>query len=91
MSIALDHLKKVKKKSEVLDVLNKQYTDDNFLNPYRRENKYDMETTSQVMYDLDKLEFILKWDKDYSEYSGIINKLPEDYEPKIKIKVSKTD
>jgi dipeptidase len=91
MSIALDHLKKVKKKSEVLDVLNKQYTDDNFLNPYRRENKYDMETTSQVMYDLDKLEFILKWDKDYSEYSGIINNLPEDYEPKIKIKVSKTD
>lgn len=91
MSIALDHLKKVKKKSEVLDVLNKQYTDDNFLNPYRRENKYDMETTSQVMYDLDNLEFTLNWDKDYSEFSGIVNNLPDDYEPKIKIVINKTD
>lgn len=91
MTIALDHLKKVKKKSEVLDVLNKQYTKDNFLNPYRRKNKFHMETTSQVMYDLDKLEFILKWDIDHSEFSGIVNNLPKGYEPKIKIKVSKTD
>lgn len=91
MTIALDHLKKVKKKSEVLDVLNKQYTKDNFLNPYRRKNKFDMETTSQAMYDLDKLEFILKWDIDHSEFSGIVNNLPKGYEPKIKIKVSKTD
>jgi hypothetical protein len=26
------------------------------MNPYRRKNKYDMETTSQVMYNLDDLE-----------------------------------
>ena len=91
MTIALDHLKKVKKKSEVLDVLNKQHVDDNFLNPYRRENKHDMETTSQVMYDLDNLEFTLNWDVDYSEFSGIVNNLPDDYEPKIKIIINETD
>ena len=91
MNIALDNLKKVKSKSDVLKVLNKQYTSDNFMNPYRRENKFDMETTSQVMYDLDNLEFTLNWDIDYSEFAGIVDNLPKDYKPKIKITVNKTD
>jgi hypothetical protein len=50
-----------------------------------------MVTTSQVMYNLDDLEFFLRWDKDFSEYKGIVNRLPEGYKPKIKISVSKTD
>jgi hypothetical protein len=50
-----------------------------------------MVTTSQVMYNLDDLEFFLRWDKDFSEYKGIVNRLPKGYEPKIKITVSKTD
>jgi hypothetical protein len=61
------------------------------MNPYRRKNKFNMVTTSQVMYNLDELEFFLRWDKDFSEYKGIVNRLPEGYKPKIKITVSKTD
>ena len=61
------------------------------MNPYRRKNKFDMVTTSQVMYNLDDLEFYLRWDVDFSEFKGVVNRLPKGYEPKIKITVSKTD
>lgn len=89
--IATRELAKVKSTSEVFDVLSKQYTKDPFMNPYRRKNKFNMVTTSQVMYNLDDLEFFLRWDKDFSEFKGIVNRLPEGYKPKIKITISKTD
>lgn len=89
--ISEDELSKVKKVDGVLDTLSKQYTEDPFMNPYRRQNKYDMETTSQIMYDLDDLVFYLRWDVDHSSFAGIINNLPKDYKPKIKIVVAKTD
>jgi hypothetical protein len=91
MKIATEKLNNVSGPTEVLDTLSKQYTKDNFLNPYRRSNKYDMETTSQVMYDLNKLEFTLRWDIDHSEFKGIVSHLPSKYQPKIKIIVSETD
>jgi hypothetical protein len=91
MNLAKEALKKVKSTKEVLSALSKQYTKDNFMNPYRRKNKYDMETTSQVMYNLDDLEFHLRWDIDHSEFKGIVNRLPKGYKPKIKIVVEKTD
>jgi hypothetical protein len=50
-----------------------------------------METTSQVMYNLNDLEFHLRWDVDHSEYKGLINRLPKGYKPKIKIFISETD
>ena len=68
-----------------------EYTKDNFLNPYRRKNKYNMETTSQVMYDLNDLVFYLRWDIDHSEFKGVVEKLPENYKPKIKIDIQETD
>ena len=89
--IATKELEKIKSPSEVLDVLSKQYTKDPFMNPYRRENKFNMVTTSQVMYNLDDLEFFLRWDVDFSEYKGVVNRLPKGYKPKIKITVTKTD
>jgi hypothetical protein len=89
--IATRELEKIKSPSEVLGVLSKQYTKDPFMNPYRRENKFDMVTTSQVMYNLDDLEFFLSWDVDFSEFKGVVNRLPKGYQPKIKITVSKTD
>jgi hypothetical protein len=91
MNLAKEALKKVKSAKEVLNAMSKQYTKDNFMNPYRRKNKYDMETTSQVMYNLDDLEFHLRWDIDHSEFKGIVNRLPKGYKPKIKIVVEKTD
>jgi hypothetical protein len=89
--IAEKELNKVTKPDEVLDTLSKEHTDDKFMNPYRRKNKFDMETTSQVMYNLNDLEFYLRWDVDHSEFKGLVNRLPKGYKPKIKIFISKTD
>jgi len=91
MQIAKDKLKSAKTDSEVLDILNKQYTKDPFLNPYRRENKHDMETTSQIMYNLDDLEFTLRWDTDYSTFGGVSQRFPKGYKPKIKVTIEKTN
>ena len=89
-AIAKDKLKNAKSVTDVLNVLAHQYTKDPFLNPYRRDNKFNMQTTSQVMYNLNDLEFVLRWDEDHSEFLGIINLLPKGYDPKIKIKIQKT-
>jgi hypothetical protein len=89
--IAQDELSNVKKVDDVLDTLSKQYTEDPFMNPYRRSNKYNMETTSQIMYDLDDLVFYFRWDIDHSSFGGIVDNLPKDYKPKIKIVVNETD
>jgi len=91
MAIAQKELDQVKSPDEVLNALSKQYTKDNFLNPYRRENEYNMETTSQIMYNLDDLELHLRWDIDFSEFDGYDNRLPKGYKPKIKVFVGETD
>jgi hypothetical protein len=78
-------LKKVTDANQILPALSKQWTDDNFLNPYRRENKQEMHTTGQIMMNLDKLEFNFRWDKNHSKFLGVVNKLPKDYKPKITI------
>jgi hypothetical protein len=39
---------------DVIDRLKEKYKDDPFLNPYRTENMYHMQTTGQIMMDLDK-------------------------------------
>jgi hypothetical protein len=89
--IAEKELKKVTNPDQVLDTLSKEYTKDVFMNPYRRKNKYDMETTSQVMYNLNDLEFYLRWDIDHSEFKGLVDRLPKGYDAKIKIFISETD
>jgi len=91
MAIAKEKLSNVTEPGDVLSTLSAQYTQDNFLNPYRRQNKHNMVTTSQVMFNLSDLELHLKWDIDFSEYKGYINKLPKNYNPKIKVFVGKTD
>lgn len=91
MQIAKDNLKKVKTADEVLDTMSKQYTKDPFMNPYRRKNKYDMETTSQIMYNLNDLEFYLRWDIDHATFKGVVERFPEGYKPKIKVDIQETD
>ena len=83
--IAEKELQKVTDSTQILNVLSKQYTDDNFLNPYRRSNKFKMYTTGQIMMNLDRLEFNFRWDTNHSKFNGVVNKLPKDYTPKIKI------
>jgi hypothetical protein len=87
MNIAQDKLNTIKSDFEVLDVLAKQYTQDPFMNPYRRDNKHKMWTTSQVMMNLSKLTFAFRTDESKAEFKGYVNKLPEGYEPKIKVTI----
>jgi len=91
MEISKAALSSVKDPNKVLDVLGAQHVDDNFLNPYRRKNEHDMETTSQIMYNLDDLELHMRWDKEQSDFKGYVNRLPKGYKAKIKVFVAKTE
>ena len=87
MELAKKHLKDVKTDMDVIDKLKEKYDKDPFLNPYRTKNMYHMQTTGQIMMNLEKKEVTVRMDNEMGEFKGIKNKLPKDYEPKIKIKV----
>jgi hypothetical protein len=87
METAKEHLSHVKTDQEVLDTLKKQYHNNPFLNPYRKNNKYKMQTVGQIMMNLDKKEVTVRMDHLHGQFEGIENLLPKDYEPKIKLKV----
>jgi len=87
MELAKDNLKNVKKDMDVIDAMKKKYKKDPFLNPYRTKNMYHMQTTGQIMMNLDKKLVVVRMDNEMGEFKGIVNKLPKDYTPKIKIKV----
>jgi len=87
MELAKDHLKNVKTDMEVINKLKQKYKKDPFLNPYRRKNMYHMETTGQIMMNLNKKLLVVRMDNEMGEFIGIKNKLPKDYSPKIKIRI----
>jgi dipeptidase len=87
MELAKNHLKNVKKDLDVINVMKKKYKKDPFLNPYRTKNMYHMQTTGQIMMNLEKKIVLVRMDNEMGEFVGIKNKLPKNYEPKIKIKV----
>lgn len=86
---------------ELFNITNKNYKNiNNKFHTYRDKNYYNHHlcnanlntginnsTVSQMLLNLDDLELILKYDK-YSKMHGLINLLPENYIPKIKIKIS---
>lgn len=84
MRIAEKELAKIKDSEEILPVLTHQWTEDPFLNPYRRENPYDMLTRSQVLLNLDKRQMWFRYDDD-SKFAGYINRLPKGYKAKIEL------
>ena len=54
----------------------------------KNPNKTDiLSTTGQIMMNLNDLEFIIRMDRDKSEFFGIDDRTPDYYKPKIKIKV----
>jgi len=87
MEVAKEHLKDAKTDQDVLDILKKQWTKNTFLNPYRKTNKFHMQTTGQIMINLDKREVTIRMDKIHGELTGTENLLPKGYEPKIKVKI----
>ena len=87
MKYAKEHLKDVTSDQEVIDRMKEQYNKNKFFNPYRRKNMYNMQTVGQIMMNLDKKEVTVRMDNKMGELKGIVNKLPKDYTPKIKIKI----
>lgn len=87
MKYAKEHLGDVTNDQEVIDRMKEQYDKNKFFNPYRRKNMYNMQTVGQIMMNLDKREVTVRMDNKMGEFKGIINNLPKDYEPKIKIKI----
>ena len=87
LDFAKKHLEDVKTDKEVIDRLKQKYDKNPFFNPYRTKNMYNMQTTGQIMLNLDKKEVTVRMDNEMGEFVGIKNKLPKNYEPKIKIKV----
>ena len=83
--IAKKELEKINNPNQILDTMSHQWTEDNFMNPYRRDNKFDMHTTGQILMNLDKLKFSFRWDKNHSKFSGYVNRLPANYKPKIEL------
>lgn len=87
LNLAKKHLKDAKTPMDVINKLKEKYKDDPFLNPYRTKNMYNMQTTGQIMMDLDKKEIVIRMDNEMGEFVGIKNKLPKDYTPKLKVKI----
>jgi hypothetical protein len=90
MNLAKEHLQDAETDQDVLDILKKQYKENTFLNPYRKTNKYHMQTTGQIMMNLKKKEVTIRMDKEHGEFEGVETLLPKDYEAKIKIKIEKS-
>jgi hypothetical protein len=87
MNLAKDALKQVTTVDQVLPALEKQYNKDTFMNPYRLDNQFQMNTTGQVMMNLTTKEFYYMYDTRHSKFNGYVNKLPEGYSPKIRVHI----
>ena len=66
-----------------------QDSNDNMLR--RVPTEAGMVTTSQVAMHLPKKEFIFYYFPDECDFEGVVDKTPEDYEPKINVRVIKHD
>tara|TARA_S200002703_G_scaffold54569_1_gene47182 strand:- start:131 stop:904 length:774 start_codon:yes stop_codon:yes gene_type:complete len=88
--IAYNALSDLSSQEEVLDALSKQHDSDKWMNPYRRENSFGFTTSSQVMMDLNNLKFEFRHDAGNSTFKGLVNKLPQGYEPKIEVVINTT-
>lgn len=88
--IAYDALSDISSQEHVLDALSKQHDSDKWMNPYRRDNSFGFTTSSQVMMDLSNLKFEFRHDAGNSTFKGLVNKLPQGYEPKIQVIIETT-
>ena len=88
--IAYDALSDISSQEQVLDALSKQHDSDKWMNPYRRKNSFGFTTSSQVMMDLSNLKFEFRHDAGNSTFKGLVNKLPQGYEPKIEVVINTT-
>lgn len=78
---------------EVAPALAKQHFDRNSNNNMLRRvpDKAGMATTSQVAMHLPKREFVFYYFPKECDFEGIVDKTPDDYEPKINVRVIRRD
>lgn len=89
MDIAEVNLEDAQTDQDVIDTLKTQYTKNKFLNPYRLNNNFNMQTVGQIMMNLNKKEVTIRMDEEFGVFEGIESRLPEGYKAKIKIKIEK--
>jgi hypothetical protein len=89
LNLAKEHLQDAKNDQDVLNLLKKKYKKNPFLNPYRTDNKFHMQTVGQIMMNCDRKTMTVRLDKKHGDLTGVENLLPKGYEPKIKIKIEK--
>ena len=102
--IVEEELKKVKNEDQLLDMMNKNYSNiDPRFHPYRSKQltrKYNptltgkhlkfVRTTSQLLLNITDLEFVYYNDASNEKNVTFINKLPKSYTPKIKVTIHET-
>ncbi len=89
MDVAEVNLEDAQTDQDVIDTLKTQYTKNKFLNPYRLNNNFNMQTVGQIMMNLNKKEVTIRMDEEFGVFEGIESRLPEGYKAKIKIKIEK--
>ena len=87
LKLAKDHLQDAEKDQDVIDLMKKKYKDNPFLNPYRTDNKFHMQTVGQIMMNCDTKTVTIRMDEEHGELTTVENLLPDDYEPKIKVEI----
>jgi len=92
--IAQHILDKAENPSDILDGLSGYYPVNMRDNPYRDADKVSnptdkdiLSTSTQILMNLNDLIFTVRLDKEKSEYTGIDDRTPDNYTPKIKIAV----
>ena len=89
-------LDKAENPSDILDGLSGYFPVDNMRdNPYRDSDKVAnptdrdvLSTSTQILMNLNDLMFTVRMDKNKSEYTGIDDRTPDNYTPKIKVSVA---
>jgi len=87
LNLAKDHLQDAQTDQDVIDLMKKKYKDNPFLNPYRTDNKFHMQTVGQIMMNCDTKTVTVRMDDEHGKLETVENLLPKGYEPKIKIKI----
>jgi hypothetical protein len=87
LELAKENLQGAKTEQDVIDLMKKKYEDNPFLNPYRTNNFWKMQTVGQIMMNCETKTVTVRMDGEHGKLETVENLLPKGYEPKIKIDI----
>lgn len=85
---ATQEAREAKNAEELLSNMRKHHSLPGYLEPYR--TNYKVWTSSQILLNLTKLEMMFVIDEN-TKFIGVENRLPNNYKPKIKLRIFKLD